>query len=180
MHIGRYYFPEPDKKTTRIMALGVFFTMLIFFSAKYFPENFVYNHTPSIPTGLYKLNPIDHVERGETILFDYKSCCKDKHPDILMVNNFIKRAAGIPGDKLYYEGEELVLETRTGETHRYYIQPRTPDGIELKKIEAQTIPSGYFFMAGDIKQSFDSRYYGLVNQAFMLKEAEPLYLNDVE
>lgn len=167
---------EMDKKTKRIIGIGSFLTFLILFATYVIPNHFKLNVTESVPKGIYSLEAVGQVEKGSIYVFDYKACCKVDVPNTPNLPLFIKRVAGLPGDKLFYnDSGELVLQAKDGRETAYYVQPHTQQGDALPKIDPQTIPANHYFMVGDIKQSFDSRYYGVVNKAFFEHKAEHLY-----
>ncbi len=101
----------------------------------------------------YRFNP---PQRGDIIVFKYPL---DKKKD------FVKRLAGMPGDKLEIKDGKLiangkVLDQPPFSEHYYYNREDWEFGKEGQMIE---VPQGYYFALGDNSaQSSDSRYWGFV------------------
>ncbi len=110
----------------------------------------------------YRFHP---PKRGDIIVFKYP---EDKKKD------FVKRLAGLSGDKLEIKDGKLivngkVLEEPPFSEHYYYNRNDWTFGREGQVIE---VPGGNFFALGDNSaQSSDSRNWGFVPQGNMVGKA---------
>ncbi|HEJ1529041.1 TPA: signal peptidase I, partial [Pseudomonas aeruginosa] len=77
---------------------------------------------------------------------------------------YVKRIAGIPGDRVRIDGGRLYVNERPV-TEPYLAQQalRQPDSLRMAQ---RTVPAGHYFMLGDNRDnSNDSRYWGYVPRA---------------
>lgn len=75
----------------------------------------------------------------------------------------MKRMIGLPGDELRYEPQErmfYVNDVAVG-----YVKPKGLDGSSLAAFpwDGTHIPNGFAYVGGGHKDSYDSRYFGLVS-----------------
>lgn len=75
----------------------------------------------------------------------------------------MKRMICLPGDELRYDAKERVFfcnDVAVG-----YVKPKALDGTALEPFSwaGNTIPPGYAYVGGGHKDSYDSRYFGLVS-----------------
>lgn len=146
------------------------------------PIQFLYNDTRSEPRGIYllhKVNPNNStLHDGELIDFRYVCplidgvCRFYSQAPYKTGNQAIKRVGAIPGDTLNVIGANVYMHT-PGNAHWKLLGHRytyIPDYIPRTKIftyaekdwHDYVIPKGYFYgMSQRVKDSFDSRYYGL-------------------
>jgi signal peptidase I len=122
------------------------------------------------------------VKRGDVILFE-----APKTPEV----TYVKRAVGLPGDKLSFRGGGLFINgqeiqksvfpnrnvmydieekdqktlyvEQLGEAKHYVILDNKFDQAPTRYLDEITIPEGYLFAVGDNRDhSYDSRYWGFV------------------
>ena len=104
-------------------------------------------------------------QRGDIIVFKYP---EDKKKD------FVKRLAGLPGEKLEIKDGKLVVNGKAQNEppfseHYYYNREDWPFAKEGQVID---IPEGNYFALGDNSaQSSDSRNWGFVPQGNMVGKA---------
>jgi signal peptidase I len=127
--------------------------------------------------GLSKhLLPYEDVKRGDIIVF--------RNP-VKIGENLVKRAVGIPGDRIRLENKQLFVNGKPLNESRYVIHsthyiddyrdnfPATPNGelparvIDMLRENVAkgelVVPSGSIFAMGDNRDnSLDSRYWGFV------------------
>jgi signal peptidase I len=115
-----------------------------------------FNITESINNSVFVLVPEKYqgAKRGDLVSFYQKD---SSFKDILVT----KRLLGRDGDLISYSVSSLHIN---GE--KLLLKSTARDGAVLHKIDVDTVPKGKIFVAGDHKDSFDSRYkeFGLVDE----------------
>jgi signal peptidase I len=122
------------------------------------------------------LLPYRDVQRGDVIVFRYPL-------DIKVT--YVKRAIGIPGDRLHLENKKLVLNGKpVGEPYTFHVagnylpyRDDFPTALPFEQLRPQAaemiarhvvngelvVPPGFIFAMGDNREnSDDSRYWGFV------------------
>ncbi|MFH0810118.1 MAG: signal peptidase I [Pseudomonadota bacterium] len=85
---------------------------------------------------------------------------------------FIKRVAGVPGDELSVQGRSYLLNgVHVGNARRHDSQGRPVGHFSW----SGRIPAGKYFAMGDSPDSYDSRYWGFVNEAWVIGKAVPIF-----
>jgi len=109
-------------------------------------------------------------ERGDIIVFEYPV-----EPD----KDFIKRVIGLPGDiveirdkKVYINGE-AIEQGYTQYTENHIIAPEVNPRDNFGPV---TVPEGRYFVLGDNRDnSYDSRFWGYVDEEVIKGEAFIIY-----
>lgn len=124
----------------------------------------------NLPVTNTPLISLGEPERGDIIVFEYPV-----EPD----KDFIKRVIGIPGDvveirdkKVFVNGEPLV-QGYTKYTEDHVI----PGGVnERDNFGPVTVPENQYFVLGDNRDnSYDSRFWGFVEEEAVKGEAFIIY-----
>lgn len=143
------------------------------------PYRIGWNTTVSEPEGVYLVDTkVGEIKRDMLVDFTYYYLPAgsdlpgwtnpfDKVTTARNGNKFLKRVVGVPGDVLNTVGRDYWLTTPTGE--KIYLGEALEFSPSGKKVPVRqhwdnyTIPKGMFYMSSTlVKQSFDSRYFGLV------------------
>lgn len=130
---------------------------------------FVYNTSSSIPQRLFWVNEIDKTpERGEFIVFYFKG--SEYYPrDFKMV----KQVKCLPGDTLNVDSQKRYY------CNGIYIGTARDTDSKGKPVENfiwnGRIPQGNYFVMGVHPLSYDSRYWGFVEQKDIVGTAIPLF-----
>jgi conjugal transfer pilin signal peptidase TrbI len=129
----------------------------------------LFNITPSLP---YSIVAVDYaaksLRRGYYVVYAFEGDATRQFPGLYHQPLF-KRIAGIAGDVVTVRGHHVYvngLEVGVAKTHTVTLQPIAPT----------VIPAGYFYVAGQSPDSFDSRYAisGLVAQRQIVGRVRPL------
>lgn len=97
-------------------------------------------------------------------------------------SSYVKRVIGLPGDELYFQDNQLILNGQLVEEP--YLEPLksetegnfTEDFNLWDTLGIESIPSGYYFVMGDNRPySGDSRQFGLVPIDSIVGEANFIY-----
>lgn len=98
------------------------------------------------------------------------------------LDSYVKRIIGLPGDRLYYESDQLILNDQMVEEP--YLQPLkemsegnfTQDFNLWDNLGVTSVPEGYYFVLGDNRPySGDSRQFGFVPIDSVIGEANFIY-----
>ncbi|HWE48675.1 MAG TPA: signal peptidase I [Bryobacteraceae bacterium] len=136
-------------------------------------DKLVYAPADSVTSHLL---PYRDVQRGDVIIFRYPLDIKE---------TYVKRAIGIPGDRLHFENKRLILNGRpVDEPYTLHVAGNDmpyrddfPSGAALETLRPEAaamlaknvvngelvVPPGFVFAMGDNREnSDDSRFWGLV------------------
>jgi|TARA_B100001059_G_C17838853_1_gene590396 signal peptidase I len=111
------------------------------------------------------------IKRGDLVAFKFNK--EDKNFDKGL--NFIKIAAGVPGDEIKFSPNEMLVnrvESKiAGMTHAINFLQLNP-----KEYERQiTLNENEFFMVGETIYSYDSRFWGPINEEDILGKAYAIF-----
>lgn len=123
--------------------------------------------TPSRDTPVY--------HRGETVRA-WITLPAQFHPQSKdQVVNVIKRVVGVPGDRVFWDQDQLVICEKTHCRFQATALPYFPGGMEATPFEfASPIPEHHYLLLGEHPGSMDSRYLGLVSAAAIEGRAKKL------
>ncbi|MGE4478381.1 MAG: signal peptidase I [Deferribacterales bacterium] len=120
------------------------------------------------------LNRLEYIfsgpEKGDVVVFEYPL-----EPN----KDFIKRVIGTPGDRIKMIDKQLYIngELQNEEYRRVNSQEPLPAAISTKdNFEEFTVPEGKYFMMGDNRDnSYDSRFWGFVDEDKIKGKALMIY-----
>lgn len=152
-------------------------TVVIVIGIIYFRNNYVINISPSIPMGIYKKIKIEeNLKVGDLVLIDIPKDIREYMTERGYINDnihyLIKRIGATSKDKVEIIDNKLYINNR--------IVRKIPlkDSIGRQLIPAQKVQpkENEFFLLGDTNNSFDGRYYGIINKKFIKYKAKEVYL----
>jgi len=132
----------------------------------------LFNVTPSLP---YKVVAVDYavknLHRGDYVVYAFEGEAVQQFPGLHRQPLF-KQIAGIAGDIVTVSERHVYVNGR----EVGYAKTHTVTRLPLQPISPTVIPAGYFYVAGQSPDSFDSRYAisGLVAQRQILGRVTPL------
>ena len=165
-----------------LMGLGLVLLCVIAYLNQ--PKRIFPNTTVSLPAGLYYYVPGDvfDLQEGDLVRFNYVApkWVRDRHwTHKKESDNYLKKIAGVPGDRITVNGREISVCPQSG----------TPCEVVAKRMETDrygeawpelqvggVIPEDKFFMIGTHPASFDSRYYGYVDRSQLLGKAKGIWV----
>ncbi len=117
------------------------------------------------------LIPLSDPEQGDVVVFRYP-----KDPSI----DYIKRVIGVPGDTIEMRNKQLFINgKKTDDPHAWIDKPDSIlPGTESVRDNFGPIlvPKGHIFVMGDNRDnSYDSRFWGFVDEKEILGQAFILY-----
>lgn len=116
------------------------------------------------------LIPVGEPERGDIIVFKYP-----EQPD----KDFIKRVIGVPGDTVQIKEKRVFINGQPANQHYgvHTDQNIIPGQVNHRdNFGPKTVPEGAYFVMGDNRDnSYDSRFWGFVEQSAIKGEAFIIY-----
>jgi len=129
-----------------------------------------FNYGVKVPFIRSTLIPVGTPKRGDVVVFIYP---EDRSKD------FIKRLIGLPGDTIEIRDKKILLNGQPySDNHGVYVDNLViPGSVQPRdNFGPVTVPEGSFFVMGDNRdESYDSRFWGFVNQKDILGKALIIY-----
>lgn len=149
------------------------------------PWRIAINSTTSAPQGLYLVHygvQPQELHRKATVLIRYvcPTPCVAPFNQFQDGAEFLKTIAGMPGDRVAFEGPKVVLTEPDGTRDELgSVLDRTPSGVPIPyhaTFLPTPIPEGMYYMGEDGNPAaYDSRYFGLVPESRVLGTARLLW-----
>jgi signal peptidase I len=129
-----------------------------------------FNYGVKLPFIRSTLIPIGTPKRGDIVVFIYP---EDRSKD------FIKRLIGLPGDTIEIRDKKILLNGRPwSDSNGVYVDNLIiPGSVQPRdNFGPVTVPQESIFVMGDNRdESYDSRFWGFVNQQDILGKALIIY-----
>lgn len=152
--------------------------LLAGFAGSFLPGRISVTLTPSVKHRVWWLSQdTSYVRHGQYVLFHLPSSSLDgmSAPETVITGQDIRVIKRVGCD----EGEELKRKGRDfycGEEYLGQAKERSQQGEPLTPSQfSGKIPSGKTFLVGDHPDSFDSRYFGLVEKSNYQAWARPIF-----
>lgn len=150
----------------RFLKQYLFCFFLVLFLLFFARDKIFLNNSPSVPVGFYWKRNSSEIRKGDIVFFRIPKKTKEfllsqgllKEP-ILFI---LKRVGGIEGDHIVIRNKKLSING----TLLYEVLETTSKGMPLHPIPSldYTLKQGEYFLIGDSKQAYDSRYFGVVTR----------------
>ena len=159
-------------KKYAITALAVTVSLVLLY---YLFNHLSFSATDSVGYHLFYITKhFKKIKRWDYVLFPMpRSNIKEiqKETKTFQTRILIKQVACLPGDRLTVKGRKFYCNGRYLCTAKI----KALDGEKIKHFRFNgKIPKGYFFAYGKDKNSYDSRYFGLVPMRDITAVAEPI------
>lgn len=144
---------------------------------------FVWNHTPSIPVGLY-LRTWEEVQIGSTVAFPAPPQAREyaiDHGGNGTASKFIKPLVAGPGEEVCVftteTGSWLIIDNRAVVS----IRQKDRDGKDIPRFmddDCRKLGPDEWLPIGHHPDSYDGRYFGPIHRADMLGSYKPWIVGD--
>jgi conjugative transfer signal peptidase TraF len=168
--------PQGQRVAMTVRVLTVLAVLLMLDSI--LPIGLSYNHSKSLPRGLYWHQPVVHpVHRGQLVCFRFvpPEWVKTRRyfPDGTLL---CKSVLGLPGDRIVRSGVETQICTANSCVSAGASLTHDSQGRPLPEIGFPgIIPAGSLYLSSTrVPNSFDSRYLGLIAESSLVHETHPL------
>lgn len=162
--------------------LKTFFKLLIvIFGIAYIVKLYIYNNyciniSPSIPKGIYKLEEVKEVKRGDIVYLEIP----DNAKPIIWGRNYlpkhitylIKYIRGVPQDLVEIKNEKIYINRE----FKGNIQSFDKEGNKLNSYlpKEYILQKDEYILLGTDNNSYDSRYFGVIKKEKILKIAHKI------
>lgn len=158
------------KKTLIIIFIVICFIALV---RSFFFKNIGVNITESVNFRFYKIYPIDAKTKlhiGDYVLFKYQ---KEDERFVKKGQKVVKRVACLSGSVISYDNTSVFCDGKKIKENHAIVSEKY--GKVYPLYSAGLIPNGKLFLIGDHERSFDSRFWGLVDEKDIIAIVRPLF-----
>ena len=130
--------------------------------------------TESMPKGIYRILPPEHIHKGDIVIFDFPKSVAHMKSRMWVPSEsglLMKSVQGVFNDQITVTEDGLYINDV------YFGEVKTHDrqGLPLPSFKGRhLIKKDYFFVASRNKNSFDSRYFGLIARSTIQGIAKPI------
>lgn len=152
---------------------GLFiFLLAVFFVAGIIPSKFAVNLTPSALKRVFYLDKSpdpEQIKKNGYVLFELHT----KYIEGAKTNKVIKEVVCVEGETLRVEGKDYYCneDEYLGRAKDFSLKGERLDNFVFNGV----IPKGYTFVSGGHKDSYDSRYWGLLKKEDVKAIAYPVF-----
>ncbi|MDD7411467.1 signal peptidase I [Fusobacterium gastrosuis] len=141
--------------------------IVISFIATIYLRNKIYiNNSPSVPVGFYLKKDQDIYFKNNVVFFKVPDNIRRFLKELNLIkeeNKYIlKKIGGVEGDHIIIKDKKLYIN----DIFIYEVIEHTFNGVPLNPIENldYVLKENEYFLIGDLKESYDSRYFGVVQK----------------
>jgi type IV secretory pathway protease TraF len=161
-----------------LFAIGVF-SFGIYVYKETTGRYIVFNHTPSVPVGIYLVDPTAKPSKGDYVVF------KVEPQDWMILNGmdfgtnrYVKLVGATAGDHVKQNGNDIVLCKNIACDAFEILATRSAKHVKSLQIPEltlpNTIPEKQIMVFGVTEYAMDSRYFGPVDSANIYGMARPV------
>lgn len=167
-----------------LMGVGALFTLLAIYKAVDGPK-MLWVKSPSLNPGWYIIDPEQPitVPRGTLVRWNFvpPEWLRKSHPGV-PPDQHLKRVTGVPGDRIRWEGNQLVVCDILNECNTVgKAIPHDGSGKPFPMAQfPEVIPPDYYLLLADHPYSIDGRYLGLVPITSINGRAHEFSVNHVD
>lgn len=164
-------------KIIKSFFINLLATIFIFiFLFNFLKNNYAINRSSSITQGIYKLHPINSLNKGDIVVFDVNNDIYNYMLGRSYINKytvaFIKKIAGVPNDTIELN-KDLIIN---GQIIKRDLPKVDSLGRELPLIQGKfKLKEDEYFLIGTHIRSFDSSYMGIVKKDQIKNKAELIF-----
>ena len=150
-------------------SLGILYLIVIGMLALHI--KIVYQHTPSMPEGFYFIYDGNHYAEDDIVMIKPDQAVMQlilSRGYITKAMPLLKTVAASDGDYVCFHKHHVIINKK-----RYPLYELDKEGNKLPKINfCSHLKTGQYFVLGSgSERSFDSRYFGIINQEQILGRA---------
>lgn len=157
--------------TTKTLLKRIFFQLLIciiisFIATIYLRNKIYINNSPRVPVGFYLKKEQDIYFKDNIVFFKVPDNVRRFLKELNLIkeeNKYIlKKIGGVEGDHIVIKDKKLYIN----DVFIYEVIEHTFHKIPLNPIENldYILKEDEYFLIGDLKESYDSRYFGVVKK----------------
>ena len=155
------------------LVTGIGVALMAISATQIFPKRFVWNASPSVPTGLYLIE-YRAPERSDIVLVElpepYRTIA-DQRGYLPKNLPALKRVRALSGDKVCRFERTIFINGKAVSV----AQLQDIHGLKLPKWSGcRTLKPGEIFLLTDHPKSFDGRYFGPVDRSAIIGIAHPI------
>ena len=156
--------------------------IVLLLAIRYAPApRFIYNTTPSFPTGVYQIDrEVSSYHLNDLVYFAEPTpqLYIARHRGYLPARgNFMKRIGGLPGDEICIDAEEKVLLINGVLRGPVFVEDTIGRPLN-PNVGCWVVPSGHFFPFSPYERSYDGRYLGAVPVSSIEGRLVPLFIQE--
>jgi signal peptidase I len=130
--------------------------------------------TESMPKGIYRILPPEYIHKGDIVVFEFPRSVVHMKSRMWVPSEcglLMKHVQGVLNDQITVTTDSLYIN------EVYFGEVKTHDrqGLPLKIFKGRhVIKKDFYFVASHHRNSFDSRYFGLIARSTIQGIAKPI------
>lgn len=163
-----------NKKNITLKKLLFIIFSFVYLLKLYFYNNYCLNITSSVPKGLYRLYKINKLKRNDIVYIEIPDNAKhiiwDREYLPKHIKYLLKYVKGVPGDLVEVKENKLYINNKfEGNIKKY----DSEGNLLISLTEGKFIlKEEQYLVLGNDDNSYDSRYFGVIEEREILKKAK--------